>query len=122
MKYREAKRSSDQQGMSMSGIGNASSDYSGVITNVGAEGFGKGKVRSSSQKRTVSTKTQQPIKKLRTNNSKLNTKQTSIPRPQISDSEDDENEVAMSYDEKRQLSLDINKLPSKYLISCTIAH
>jgi hypothetical protein len=114
IKYRDVKRSSDQQGASTSGLGNTSSEY-GVISSVGAEGFGKGKGRSSSQKRSVSTRPQQPIKKLRTNNSKLNQKQTSIPRPQISDTDDDENEVAMSYDEKRQLSLDINKLPSKYI-------
>ena len=30
------------------------------------------------------------------------------------DSEDDDNAKPMSYDEKRQLSLDINKLPGKY--------
>lgn len=122
VRYRDAKRSSDQQGSGMIGFGNTSSDY-GVITSVGgggagasggAEGYGKGKGRSSSQKRSVSTRPQQPIKKLRTTNSKLNTKQSSIPRPTISDSENDENEVAMSYDEKRQLSLDINTLQSKY--------
>lgn len=113
IKYRDAKRSSDQTNANITSAANTSNDY-GVITSAGAEGFGKGKAKSSSQKRSVTTKPQQPIKKLRTNNNKLNQKQTSIPRPQISDSEDDENEVAMSYDEKRQLSLDINKLPSKY--------
>lgn len=120
IKNREAKRFSKQANANLTGIG-APNDYSGVVTNAGADGFGKGKARSSSQKRSITTKPQPPIKKLRTNNSKLNQKQTNVPQ-QISDSEDDEDEVAMSYDEKRQLSLDINKLPSKYKIRIMVLY
>lgn len=116
LKYKDPKRSSDQPGTSNFGsIANSSGDY-GLFTGTGAaDGIGKGKsVKSSSQKRSVASKPQQPFKKLRTN-SKLNQKQASAGgRPQpVYDSEEDENEVAMSYDEKRQLSLDINKLPGK---------
>lgn len=121
LRYKDSsKRSSNQPGTGLAGVGHTPGDYGLLSGSAGAEGFGKGKMKSS-QKRSVSSKPQQPIKKLRTNN-KLNQKQTSIPRPQISDSEDDENEVAMSYDEKRQLSLDINKLPSKYRSSYVCAN
>lgn len=34
------------------------------------------------------------------------------------DSEDEDNAKPMSYDEKRQLSLDINKLPGKTMVFC----
>lgn len=34
--------------------------------------------------------------------------------PPVFDSEDEDNAKPMSYDEKRQLSLDINKLPGKH--------
>lgn len=76
-----------------------------------ADGMGKGRPRVGSQRRPLPTKHPQPQKKFKPNRPG---RQPSVPRPQISDSEDDENEVAMSYDEKRQLSLDINKLRSKY--------
>jgi hypothetical protein len=36
-----------------------------------------------------------------------------VPPPIQFDSEDEDNAKPMSYDEKRQLSLDINKLPGK---------
>ena len=110
LRYKDSstKRSSNQPSTS---LGVTSGDYAMLPGSASAEGFGKGKMKSS-QKRSVTSKPQQPIKKLRTNN-KLNQKQSSVTRLQVSDSEDDENEVAMSYDEKRQLSLDINKLPSK---------
>lgn len=78
------------------------------------DGIGKGKVKNSAgQKRHVPTKNQQPFKRLKSN--KPNPKQLSNNRLQpVYDSEEDENEVAMSYDEKRQLSLDINKLPGEF--------
>jgi bromodomain-containing protein 4 len=42
-----------------------------------------------------------------------------VPPPMQFDSEDEENAKPMSYDEKRQLSLDINKLPGKVTaLSC----
>lgn len=40
-------------------------------------------------------------------------KSTSASVPLAFDSEDEDNAKPMSYDEKRQLSLDINKLPGK---------
>ena len=118
LKSKDLKRS-EQLGSSLTGTGAAPSDYS-TISGANAEGFGKGKIKSTSQKRTVSAKSQQPIKRLRTN--KMNQRQASVSRPPVqTDSEDDENEVAMSYDEKRQLSLDINKLPSKYIFELMVA-
>lgn len=113
IKYKDSKRSTDQPSTSTGGVTNVGGDY-GLLANAGADGIGKGKMKGSSQKRTVTGKPQQPFKKLRTN-SKLNQKQPSSVRPQpVYDSEEDENEDAMSYDEKRQLSLDINKLPGKF--------
>ena len=50
----------------------------------------------------------QPTKRPRTNSAKTQKKQKHAPVP---DSEDEDNAKPMSYDEKRQLSLDINKLP-----------
>lgn len=115
IKYKDSKRSSEQQGTNIGGAPNVSGDY-GLMATAGADGIGKGKMKGSSQKRTVASKPQQPFKKLRTN-SKIGQKQPSSVRPQpVYDSEEDENEDAMSYDEKRQLSLDINKLPGKFLI------
>lgn len=115
LKYKDSKRSIDQPSMSNSGAMYAGSDYNTMTGSGAAEGIGKGKsVKSSSQKRSVTNKPQQPLKKLRTN-SKLNPKpSTGAMRQPVYDSEEDENEVAMSYDEKRQLSLDINKLPGKF--------
>jgi len=114
LKYKDSKRSTDQPGSGFAPVGNTGGDYSMLSS---ADGIGKGKVKNSSQKRSVATKPQQPFKKLRTN-SKLNQKQPNSARPQpVYDSEEDENEVAMSYDEKRQLSLDINKLPGKSWLS-----
>lgn len=113
LKYnKDSKRSTDPQSTSLSGAPSASGDY-GLMT-AGADGIGKGKMKGSSQKRSVASKPQQPFKKLRTN-SKIGQKQPSSARPPpVYDSEEDENEDAMSYDEKRQLSLDINKLPGKF--------
>lgn len=51
-------------------------------------------------------------KRQRTNN-KSSKKSKPVP---AFDSEDEDNAKPMSYDEKRQLSLDINKLPGKYFI------
>lgn len=114
LKYsKESKRSIDQPSTSFSAMPSTSSDFS-MITTAGADGIGKGKAKNSSQKRPITTKPQQPFKRIKTN--KPNQKQPSSARPQpVYDSEEDENEVAMSYDEKRQLSLDINKLPGDKL-------
>lgn len=64
----------------------------------------------------------QPTKRPRTNSKAA--KVGSKPGPKTSqsslpafDSEDEDNAKPMSYDEKRQLSLDINKLPGKVLVS-----
>ena len=54
----------------------------------------------------------QPGKRQRANSSKAATKKTKQVTPAF-DSEDEDNAKPMSYDEKRQLSLDINKLPGK---------
>jgi hypothetical protein len=44
-------------------------------------------------------------------------KNSVVPPPMQFDSEDEDNAKPMSYDEKRQLSLDINKLPGKLSVS-----
>lgn len=57
------------------------------------------------------TPTNAQAKKPRTNSKATNSKKkNSLPAPGF-DSEDEDNAKPMSYDEKRQLSLDINKLP-----------
>lgn len=66
-----------------------------------------GKSQSAQNKALVS----QPTKRQRAN-SKANKKNNSKVTPAF-DSEDEDNAKPMSYDEKRQLSLDINKLPGK---------
>ena len=55
----------------------------------------------------------QPAKRPRTNS--RNTKKPKPPTTHAFDSEDEDNAKPMSYDEKRQLSLDINKLPGDKL-------
>lgn len=114
LKYsKDPKRSSEQSSTNNFGLLN-----SGIESTSATEpsGIGKGKdAKKLSGKRTVQTKPPQPIKKLRTN-TKINQRQpNSGPRQPVYDSEEDDNEVAMSYDEKRQLSLDINKLPGDKL-------
>lgn len=76
-----------------------------------AGGSGKGKIKGA-QKRGVAPKVGgQPVKRIRTN-SKSNQKApaTSKVTPAEYDSEEEANEVAMSYDEKLQLSLELNLL------------
>ena len=58
-------------------------------------------------------KSGQPVKRPRTNS--RNTKKPKPPATPAFDSEDEDNAKPMSYDEKRQLSLDINKLPGDKL-------
>lgn len=113
LKQKDPKRISDQQNSSLAVSTNAGGEYS-MLNNTGGEGIGKQKLKSST-KRAVSSKPQQPFKKLRTNSKHTPKPSTSGVRQQAAyDSEEDESEVAMSYDEKRQLSLDINKLPGKF--------
>lgn len=114
LKHKDSKRISDQPSSSLAISTNTGAEYSMLNS---ADGIGKGKVRSSSQKRSVTSKPQQPFKKLRTNSKHTPKPSTSglTKQSAVYDSEEDENEVAMSYDEKRQLSLDINKLPGEYI-------
>lgn len=112
LKHKDSKRSSDQQGSSLAVSTNTGGEYS-MLNSAGADGIGKGKVKSSSQKRSVTSKPAQPFKKLRTNKHAPKPSTSGVRQQAVYDSEEDENEVAMSYDEKRQLSLDINKLPGK---------
>ena len=67
-----------------------------------------GTVSKGQNSQNKSNATPAPAKRQRTN-SKANNKSTKA-MPQF-DSEDEDNAKPMSYDEKRQLSLDINKLP-----------
>ena len=118
--------SSLMAGSNISTIGNSGPINSGAaITNVEPNNeiistgkVSKGKAISgaatkaqNSQNKTSSTTA--PGKRPRTN-SKANKKSTKA-APQF-DSEDEDNAKPMSYDEKRQLSLDINKLPGISLI------
>lgn len=79
------------------------------------KGRGPGKAAA-----TANTATKRPKANSRsTGNKKKNT--GNQPPPITFDSEDEDNAKPMSYDEKRQLSLDINKLPGKiYLIKILI--
>jgi len=77
---------------------------------------------SSSAKKTKSagvkagpTKPGQPAKRQARSNSRNTNKKTKTPAAPAFDSEDEDNAKPMSYDEKRQLSLDINKLPGDKL-------
>lgn len=112
VKHKESKRSSDQQPSSLVMSTNSGADYN-LLTNSGADGIGKGKVKA---KRSITSKPQQPVKKLKTTNNKHNPKpstSSNVGQQSVYESEEDEIEIAMSYDEKRRLSLDINKLPGK---------
>lgn len=104
---KEAKRASDPS--NINAVANAN-EYvqisSNAITQEKSTGAGKGAV-----KRPQHNKFKPSTKRIKTNT--LNRSSNSKP-PLVYDSDDDENEVAMSYDEKRQLSLDINKLPGTY--------
>jgi hypothetical protein len=69
----------------------------------------------NSQNKASSAPTTAPAKRLRTN-SKANKKNAKV--LPVFDSEDEDNAKPMSYDEKRQLSLDINKLPGISPFDC----
>lgn len=61
--------------------------------------------------------TNAPTKRTKANNKTgVGRKKSGVQPTQQFESEDEDNAKPMSYDEKRQLSLDINKLPGKYLI------
>lgn len=112
-KYKDSKRQIEPgtSGTSFPALTNTVGDYSAAS---GAGGVGKGKPGgSTSVKRTFSTKPSQPPKKLRT--SRINAKPPSNTKQPVYYSSDEDDEVAMSYDEKRQLSSDINILPSHKL-------
>lgn len=68
---------------------------------------GKAGVRGAAKATTANAQSKKPRTNSKATNSK---KKNSIPTPGF-DSEDEDNAKPMSYDEKRQLSLDINKLP-----------
>lgn len=74
-----------------------------------------GTVSKGQNSQNKSNATPAPAKRQRTN-SKANKKSTKS-MPQF-DSEDEDTAKPMSYDEKRQLSLDINKLPGMSLLHC----
>lgn len=117
-KLRDSKRFSDQQDLNIPSVTNTANE-----TYASNSGLGKGRMRGTTQKRPGPPKPYQTIKKMRPNNPKMGPKQGGNSRnAALYDSEEDDTEVAMSYDEKRQLSLDINKLPGKCtalgLISC----
>lgn len=60
------------------------------------------------------TVTNAPNKRTKTNKTGAGRKKSSSQPTQQFESEDEDNAKPMSYDEKRQLSLDINKLPGNY--------
>lgn len=107
-------------GTNISTIGNSGPHISGsassnVEPNNEILSTGKTKAKATSgaaskgqNSQSKSSVTTAPAKRQRTN-SKANKKSTKT-MPQF-DSEDEDNAKPMSYDEKRQLSLDINKLP-----------
>lgn len=68
----------------------------------GTRGAGKG----------ANAQSKRPKANSRSSNSK---KKNAVSTPAF-DSEDEDNAKPMSYDEKRQLSLDINKLPGQYIL------
>lgn len=106
---KEIKRASDPS--SFNSVANAG-EYlqltSHAVPQEKSSGAGKGSV-----KRPQHSKFKPSTKRIKTN--PLNRSSNSRPQP-VYDSEEEENEVAMSYDEKRQLSLDINKLPGMHLV------
>ena len=70
----------------------------------------KGKGRGPGKTTTANAANKRPKTNSRSaGNKKKNA--TNQPPPSVFDSEDEDNAKPMSYDEKRQLSLDINKLP-----------
>ncbi|XP_057326892.1 bromodomain-containing protein 4-like isoform X2 [Microplitis mediator] len=74
----------------------------------------KGKTRGPGKSATTSAASKRPKTNSRsTSNKKKNA--ANLPPPMPFDSEDEDNAKPMSYDEKRQLSLDINKLPGDKL-------
>lgn len=80
-----------------------------ATANAKPKGKGRGPGKAAA---TANTASKRPKANSRsTGNKKKNT--GSQPPPLAFDSEDEDNAKPMSYDEKRQLSLDINKLPGK---------
>ncbi|KAI4492152.1 hypothetical protein M0802_010049 [Mischocyttarus mexicanus] len=73
----------------------------------------KGKGRGPGKATTANTATKRPKANSRSSGNKK--KSINQPPPITFDSEDEDNAKPMSYDEKRQLSLDINKLPGDKL-------
>lgn len=83
-----------------------------TATNAKQKGKGRGPGKAATA---ANTATKRPKANSRSaGNKKKNT--GSQPPPITFDSEDEDNAKPMSYDEKRQLSLDINKLPGKIII------
>jgi len=118
--------SSLMAGSNISTIGNSGPINSGsALTNIepnneiiptgskaskGKATSGAGAKAQNSQNKTSATTA--PAKRQRTNSKAKNKSTKSVPQ---FDSEDEDNAKPMSYDEKRQLSLDINKLPGDKL-------
>lgn len=74
----------------------------------------KGKTRGPGKSATTNAASKRPKTNSRsTSNKKKNA--ANLPPPMPFDSEDEDNAKPMSYDEKRQLSLDINKLPGTFI-------
>lgn len=97
---------------SMTGVG-TNKTHPGAPTATNAKP--KSKTRGPGKAATPNTATKRP----KTNNRSAGTKKknaTNQPPPIPFDSEDEDNAKPMSYDEKRQLSLDINKLPGKWTV------
>lgn len=79
----------------------------------GKNAKGKAGVRGPSKATAANTQAKKPRVNSKATNSR---KKNSMPVSSF-DSEDEDNAKPMSYDEKRQLSLDINKLPGKNLMT-----
>lgn len=65
---------------------------------------------SESKRKKITNRTLSSTKKSKASSSAVGT----LPGSSTFDSDDEDNAKPMTYDEKRQLSLDINKLPGKY--------
>lgn len=124
------KRKSQERGVSK--INDTSAGMPGTVgvdskASVGAPGVARNSVPPNSVKakkgpgprgppraNSAAPPPQAQVKKVKANS--RNKKKNALSVPAF-DSEDEDNAKPMSYDEKRQLSLDINKLPGNFLIN-----
>ncbi|XP_075227735.1 homeotic protein female sterile-like isoform X2 [Lycorma delicatula] len=98
-------------GMKVTGSGPATRGPQGVMPVPAPTKGTKGKGGNRGGKTGANAQSKRPKANSRSANSK---KKNTVPTP-VFDSEDEDNAKPMSYDEKRQLSLDINKLPGDKL-------